>query len=362
MYQVLFWIPIRTEWTPQGIPVYGFGVMLFCAFVFGSWIAGRLGRRVGVPKEKLQDFLICIFVVGLLGGRVLYMVAEEPDRWSEFFRFWNGGLVFYGGAIGGTIGGLIAYRWLLKPLRVSPWQVCDVLAPAIALGLCFGRLGCFFTGCCYGHVAPPGSPEICFPAMTSPATQEKMLSSGFQLLAGFAMDDKAPDDRTVGFVEAGSPAQAVGLKPGDVIMAVNGLETPNYATMNNLFRSDWPRGERSVTLAVKRGAEVLVLEPYVPRLIGLHPTQVYESISGFLLFIALSAMYPVRRYDGQLIVWLMFGYAIQRFIIERLRDDTPKFPPLGLSLSQSISLGIVAAASIIWLLRRRQPRAAMIAS
>ena len=95
-------------------------------------------------------------------------------------------------------------------------------------------------------------------------------------------------------------------------------------------------------------------------MIGLYPTQVYESISGFLLFLALSATYPLRRYDGQLMVLLMFGYAIQRFIVEMLRDDTPKFN-IGLSLSQAISVGIFVAATLIWLIRRRYPRAATIA-
>ena len=49
--------------------------------------------------------------------------------------------------------------------------------------------------------------------MTSPA-RDGLLDHGLQTLAGFAMDDKAKDDRTVGFVEAGSPAQASGLKTG----------------------------------------------------------------------------------------------------------------------------------------------------
>ena len=55
MNQVLFWIPIKTDWTPQGIPIYGFGLMLFLAFVISTYLAGRRAERQGIPGERLQD-------------------------------------------------------------------------------------------------------------------------------------------------------------------------------------------------------------------------------------------------------------------------------------------------------------------
>ena len=30
------------------------------------------------------------------------------------------------------------------------WKTADVLAPSIALGNVFGRIGCLLNGCCYG--------------------------------------------------------------------------------------------------------------------------------------------------------------------------------------------------------------------
>ncbi|MFL5328292.1 MAG: prolipoprotein diacylglyceryl transferase family protein [Gemmataceae bacterium] len=356
MEQVLFWIPIKTVAMPNGIPIYGFGAMLFLAFVVGSWIAGRIGKRIGIPTDKFSDLLIWTFLFGLIGGRVLHIIAETDGRWDTFFRIWEGGLVFYGGAIGGAIGAVVMYLFLMKPLGVSPWQVADVLAPALAIGICFGRLGCFLNGCCYGYVAAPGTLAVHFPALTAPA-EEQLVRTGQQTLAGFAMDDRAKDDRTVGYVEASSAAAVAGLKPGDVIVAVNGIEVPTYAALDLLLRSEWPRGETKMALKVRRGTEAVDLPAFTPRLIGLYPTQIYESISTLLLFVALLLTYPRRRFDGQVVALLMIGYAVHRYVVESLRDDTPKDFLGHFTLSQTISFAILAGGLLIIVVRRRYPRA-----
>lgn len=364
MDQVLFWIPIHTAWTPQGIPIYGFGLMLFLAFIAGNFVASRLARRIGVAPEKLQDLLIWVFVFGLVGGRLLYFWVEQaPERrtLAGFFEIWNGGIVFYGGAIGGAIGGVLFYRRLMKPFGVSPWQVADVIAPGVAIGLCLGRLGCFLNGCCYGYVAPPEAIAVHFPSLTAPARDQLVSEQGRQTLLGFSMDDHAKDDRTVGIVAAGSAAQASGLKPGDVIVAVRPggdeefREVHDYKALYPML-GDWPRGEERIALRVRRGAQTIDLPAFEPRLIGLYPTQVYESISAFLLFLGLCALYPLRKYDGQVIAWLMLAYAVHRYVNESLRDDTERF--LWFTLSQWISFGIFAGGLLIVLTRRRTARIA----
>ena len=144
-------------------------------------------------------------------------------------------------------------------------------------------------------------------------------------------------------------------------MAINGVEVPSYKELDLLLRRDWPRGETNLTLSVKRDNDVKQLPTFVPRLIGLYPTQVYESISTFLLFIALLITYRHRRYDGQVIALLTIGYAIHRYVIEMLRDDTPKFQ-LGLTLSQWISVGMLVTGLLIIAYRRRYPLASRVAS
>src|SRR5437588_13039550 len=128
MLQVLFRIPIKTDLTPDGIPIYGFGLMLFCAFLVCTWLGGRRGEREGIPREHIQDLAIWIFIGGLLGARITYMIQyEEPI--GNFFKIWDGGLVFYGSAIGGAVGYALAYVFVLREYNVSSWKMGDVIAP-----------------------------------------------------------------------------------------------------------------------------------------------------------------------------------------------------------------------------------------
>src|SRR5262249_32514251 len=53
----------------DSIPVYGFGMMLFLAFLACTWLGGRRGEREGISRETIQDIAIWVFVGGLLGAR-----------------------------------------------------------------------------------------------------------------------------------------------------------------------------------------------------------------------------------------------------------------------------------------------------
>ena len=69
------------------------------------------------------------------------------SRSREIFMIQHGGLVYYGGLIGATLAGFIYVHWKKLPM----WKMADVLAPSIALGSVFGRIGCLLNGCCYGR-------------------------------------------------------------------------------------------------------------------------------------------------------------------------------------------------------------------
>ncbi len=53
----------------------------------------------------------------------------------------------------------------------------------------------------------------------------------------------------------------------------------------------------------------------------VHPTQLYSAIDGLVLLFLLSAYYPLRRRDGEVMALLMVTYPITRFLIEYLRND-----------------------------------------
>jgi phosphatidylglycerol:prolipoprotein diacylglycerol transferase len=133
------------------LPVYWYGIMIAMAFLAGMWTAGRRGLRHGLKPNDIQDAAIWLLVGGIVGARALHVVSY----WEEFqgkgiveiFKIQNGGLVFYGGAIGAAIaGGLFVWR-----RKVPFFKLADALAPSVALGSVFGRIGCLMTGCCFGR-------------------------------------------------------------------------------------------------------------------------------------------------------------------------------------------------------------------
>jgi phosphatidylglycerol:prolipoprotein diacylglycerol transferase len=345
MQQVFFRIP------GINLPVHGFGVMLLIAISTAVWLAGRRAEHEGIAqRESLYDFFVWVVLGGVIGARLFYVIQfpQPGNPILNFVRFWDGGIVFYGSAIGGLIAGLIARRRFLSRFNISAWKLADILAPSLAIGLCLGRIGCFLNGCCWGHVACPESPAVHFPLMTTPARD---MVRDYQTSAGFAMDPHANDDRTVGAVEPDSTAAGVGLEPGDLIVGVDGQPVANYEEMATALTANWPRGKKDVTLTVRRGGHDVVLPAFTPRTIGLVPTQLYESVTMFLIFLALIALYPLRAYDGQVMVVLMLCYAVHRFFNETLRHDTPSYW-YGLTISQWISVAIFAAGVGLHLWRR----------
>jgi prolipoprotein diacylglyceryltransferase len=348
MYQVLFRIPLRTALSPDGIPIYGFGLMLFVAFVVCTWLAGRRAQREGIAKEHLQDLAIWIFVGGIVGARIVYMIQYHRPI-DEFYKIWEGGLVFYGSAIGGVIGYALAYVFVIRKHHLSSWQLADIVAPTVAIGLCLGRIGCFFNGCCFGNVAtctecPRAHFWLCNPAYSH------VVQRGYQTAAGFTLRDGS--ELIVDQVEPGSPAATAGLRTGDRILAVN--EEPvgrSHELEAALFGR---RGLTDLTLSVARSGQLVEVGPFRPQSLGLHPTQLYESISMGLLFLLLLAFYPFRRHYGEVFVLFMVCYAVHRFFNEMLRDDTAPLAD-GLTLSQNGSILFFLAGVALWLWLRRQP-------
>lgn len=131
--------------------VHWYGILVGLGFLVGLWTASRRALHAGISAEAIIDLGPWIMVGAVVGARALYVYsywheyfAKEPI--SEIFKVYHGGLVFYGGLIGASLAVLI----YLRIKQMSLWKTADVLAPSIALGQSFGRVGCLMNGCCYG--------------------------------------------------------------------------------------------------------------------------------------------------------------------------------------------------------------------
>jgi phosphatidylglycerol:prolipoprotein diacylglycerol transferase len=357
MRQILFEIPLHSL-IPSlpNVPVYGWGAMLFVSLVACVVLACWLAGRQGISREVVQDMVVWLVVGGILGARVTFMI-QYPDNFTsplQFFAVWDGGMVSYGCFVGGTVGFILCYRFLLRKHGLRFWQMGDLIAPCLALGFCLGRVGCLLNGCCYGAVACPDCPAVQFTMPTRPRFE--LTGKGYQTAAGFTMDERARDDRTVGTVVPGSDAERKGLRPGDVIVRAEGHDIHDYADLAAVFApSQWRRSKNDVSLTVRHadGREE-ELPPFEPLTIGLHPTQVYESVSMALLTLLLLAYLPFRRHEGEAVALFCVGYGAQRFLDELLRDDTPRVL-FGLNWGQLGSVLLVAVGVVVWLWLRSRP-------
>ena len=252
------------------LAVHWYGVLVALGFIAGLWTAGRRAKLIDIEPAKVHDIGPWLILGGVGGGRVLYVISYWHEKfstepWWEVFAIWRGGLVFYGGLIGATLAGM-CYVWLKKlPL----WKMADILAPSIALGYAFGRIGCLMNGCCYGRACSlPWA--IHFPSA----------------------------------------------------MGTDG-----------------------------------VLHPHPSGGIGVHPTEIYDSLLNFGFYAVLAWLFRRRKFDGEIFAIYLIGYAIIRSFVEYFRGDYPVHYLGGWATpAQVISLIIVTSGLLlIFLLPRPQP-------
>jgi phosphatidylglycerol:prolipoprotein diacylglycerol transferase len=160
MHPILVRIPLP-GWKFLGdftsIPIHSYGVMLGLSLVVGWYLTLGLAEKDGLPKETMANCYVFTALSAVIMSRVLYYVTNPSEFKSfwEIFALWRGGLVAYGGFLGGFVGSVIYLRREKVPL----WPWADVAAPSLASGLMFTRIGCYLFGCDFGKPLPSGSPE-----------------------------------------------------------------------------------------------------------------------------------------------------------------------------------------------------------
>jgi phosphatidylglycerol:prolipoprotein diacylglycerol transferase len=172
-----------------GEPVPAYFVMLAIGFTTATVLGARWAKRSGLDHDVIIDLGLISVIAGVAGGRIMHVLADgyfwdyvhlctDPARvvwhgvssekeclrlggvWGAetlqcrpaardclaWAKFWSGGLTYYGGLIGASLFGI----WFLKREAFPVFKALDMGGTVIPIGLFFGRLGCFFGGCCFG--------------------------------------------------------------------------------------------------------------------------------------------------------------------------------------------------------------------
>lgn len=288
MHPILFEIP-----TPWGaLPIYSYGMMLGFSLIVAWYFVMHHGQKLeGLHPDIMAHSFIITAVCAIAASRVLYILTnlDSYHTLQDLISFQKGGLVAYGGFIGGFLACWGYCRH--KGIPLLPWA--DIIAPTLGTGLLFTRMGCWLYGCDFGRPLAEDAP------------------AWLVRIGTFPHWDFSSAHYVWGSTLNGSPAYSHHL-------------------------STYPD-------------QMHGLDHSLP----VHPTQLYESLAGLVIFCVGYYTLRHRSFKGQVFFLLAILYAFWRFGIEFVRDDPERGAAFGFSTSQLLSLAIVPVVVLAWIQTRR---------
>jgi len=148
------------------ITIYTYGLMMATGFIVAYFVLQGELKKLGDKPDFASNLVFWAAIGGIAGSKILFMLENFGDFLDDPIGmiFTGSGLVFHGGLIGGTLTVII----VLKRAGKNIGQYADIIGPLLLLGQGFGRIGCFFAGCCHGRVCDlPWA--VTFPHASPPA-------------------------------------------------------------------------------------------------------------------------------------------------------------------------------------------------
>lgn len=151
------------------VKVHWYGLMYLVGFMGGWWLAKLRAKRPnsGWDPEEIGDLVFYIALGVILGGRIGYVLFYNFSAFTDnplmLLKIWQGGMSFHGG----LIGVLLAFLFYARQTKRTFFNVADLIAPVVPVGLGAGRLGNFINGELWGRVTdvpwgmvfPGGGPD-----------------------------------------------------------------------------------------------------------------------------------------------------------------------------------------------------------
>ena len=265
------------------VPIYAYGVMLGVSLVVGWYLTLPLADKDGLPKETMANCYVVTALAALAGARLLYVVTN-PDEFKSVFDLFalrNGGLVAYGGFLGGLLGQLGVPRAQAHP-------------PA---GVGRRRRA-------QPRVGPDDHAHRLLPVRL------RLRHAPARRRASLAQDARARS-------RTGPRARSRAARAA-----------PRTCATSSMYRG------------TPLEQELAKMNSSFP----VHPTQLYESLVGLALLVLLLWQRRYTRFRGQVFFLFVFGYGFLRFLLELWRDDVER-GSYGPTLDQHVVHPVLPACS-----------------
>lgn len=384
---------------PGGLPIQSYGAMMLLGILSGVALAIYRARKFNYSSDIIISLAIWMCLPGIIGARLFFCI----EYWNEMqgdtlaqtianmLSFTEGGLVVYGSVFGALAGAVVFFLITPNPnanqagesKHLPVLRMLDIIAPSMVLGLALGRIGCLLNGCCFGGVCDAEKVPwaITFPAGSPPFMQqleENKINLEQQPVQGMILK-KTPlfsDQRFsmpngeavksglfVQSVTPSSPADKAGIKPNDMIIGINGASVYNQNYDVNIALVYYQltadarhKGTVELDLFSRPSVSWKYSSAGEIRSLPVHPTQIYSSLTAFLLLIIVLVFDRFPHWEGAVFALLFTLYPINRWILEYIRVDEDSFMGTGMSISQNVSMLILPAVIALWIYLWRRDR------
>ena len=143
------------DYVPKSFEIFGFeitiyGVLIAVGMLLGIFFVVLEARRNHEEPDAYLDLAIITLITGVIGARLLYaafswsLYKNDP---GQILNVRSGGMLFYGGLLGGVLGGIVYCRIRKK----SFWKMADLACMGILIGQIIGKWGSFFNRESFGE-------------------------------------------------------------------------------------------------------------------------------------------------------------------------------------------------------------------
>lgn len=285
------------EGSGMAIPVPSYFLLLVAGFIIATAMGAVWAKRIGQDPDVIINLGLAMLLAGVAGGRILHVLAD-------------------------------GYFWDYVHLCTDPSKVAWPITQAECSGL--------------EAAAWDAAASVCRPTETNCFAWAEFYKGGLTYYGGFigagavgwwlTKLDRFPFWRAADMAGLVIP---VGLGFGRMGCLLAGccFGVQTSGPLGLIFPSHSPASEQQW----KAGELASSFAPSLP----VHPTQIYESAGSLLLAaVLLFWLHGRKRYDGQVFLGFVAGYAVLRFVLEFWRNDD-RGGMLGLSTSQLIGVVLV---------------------